>query len=129
MDAKIERVQSAAVMNRIACMFACLGIIAGCQHGDGGAPAPVAAPYRLDIETVCNVVVLSGADQLAAGERALTIASWLASHLETTEAHDYLIKIQPLTGAPKAAALEAEAKRVGLPRCALAAEWRDPDPT
>ncbi|HEY0483381.1 MAG TPA: hypothetical protein VGD37_37930, partial [Kofleriaceae bacterium] len=58
----------------------------------------------------------------------LAIATWLAEHLETQDAHDYLIRIQPIVGEPKAAALEAEARRAGLPGCALAAEWRTGDP-
>jgi hypothetical protein len=34
------------------------------------------------------------------------------------------VRIAPLTGEPKAKALEAEARRVGLGSCALAAAWR-----
>jgi hypothetical protein len=128
MDAKIERVQSAPAMNRIACLLACIGIAAGCQRGAGSTAPPVSEPYRSDIENVCNAVVRAGADQLPAGDRALAIATWLAAHLQTQEAHEYLIKIQPLGGEPKAAALEAEARRVGLPGCALAAEWRGDAP-
>jgi hypothetical protein len=128
MDAKIDRMQSAPVMYRIACLLACLGLAAGCQRGAGGTEPPVSEPYRADIENLCDSVARSGADQLPAGARALTIANWLAAHLQTPEAHDYLIRIQPLAGEPKAAALDAEAKRAGLPRCALAAEWRIASP-
>ena len=128
MDAKIERVQSAAAMKRIAHLFACLGVAAGCQRGAGSTAPPVSEPYRQDIESLCNAMVESGADRLPAGERALPIATWLAAHLRTQEAHEYLIRIQPLVGEPKAAALEAEATRVGLPRCTLASEWRTPAP-
>jgi len=126
MDAKIARVQSAPAMQRIACLFACLGLglAAGCQRGTGSAAPPVSAPYRSDIENLCNAVARSGADQLPPGEHALAVASWLAAHLQTEEAHAYVARIQPLTGEPKAAALEAEARRVGLAGCALAAEWR-----
>jgi len=124
MDAKIERVQSAPAMQRIACMFACLGVAAGCQRSAGSTPPPESELYRSDIENLCDAVVRSGADQLPAGEHALAIAGWLGTHLQTQEAHKYLVRIQPLVGEPKAAALEAEARRVGLPSCALAAEWR-----
>jgi len=124
MDAKIERMQSTSVMNRIARVLACLGVAVGCQRGTGSTAPPVSEPYRADIENLCDAVVRSGADQLPAGDRALVIANWLAAHLQTQEAHDYLIRIQPLTGEPKAAALEAEARRVGLGHCALADEWR-----
>ena len=111
-------------MKQIARLLTCLGIIAGCQRSSGSSAPPVSDAYRQDIARLCDVVVQSGADQLPAAERALTVASWLAEHLETQDAHDYLIRIQPLTGDPKAAALEAEARRVGLAGCALAAEWR-----
>lgn len=116
-------------MSRFACRFArlvaCVGIVAGCQRSADTAAPPVSA-YRADIENLCDVVVRSGADRMDASERALVIANWLAAHLQTPEAHDYLIKIQPLAGEAKAAALEAEASRVGLTRCALATEWRTP---
>ena len=111
-------------MKQIGYRLAWLGVIAGC-HG-GGAPSSGSGSdvYRSDIENLCESVVRSGADQLPAGNHALVIAKWLGDHLQTEEAHQYLVKIQPLTGEPKAAALDAEARRVGLPGCALAAEWR-----
>ena len=96
----------------------------GCQRSAGSTGAPVAPAYRDDIARLCDVVVQSGADRLPPGERALPIATWLGAHLETQEAHDFLIKIQPLTGEPKAVALDAEARRAGLTSCALSAEWR-----
>ena len=49
---------------------------------------------------------------------------WLGPHITTDEGHKFLIAIQPLQGAAKGAALDAEAHRVGLGGCALAAEWR-----
>jgi hypothetical protein len=124
MDAKIARVQSAPAMQRITHLFVCLGVAAGCQREAGGTAPQVSEPYRSDIATLCEVVTRSGADQRPAGERTLMIASWLAGHLQTLEAHAYLVAIGPLVGEAKAAALEAEATRVGLAHCALAAEWR-----
>lgn len=91
----------------------------------GGQAAPT-QPYAGDIEKLCNVVTLSGADQVPYGERALPIANWLAANLSTQESRQFLVHIQPLVGDDKANALEAEAKRVGLAACALAAEWRNP---
>jgi hypothetical protein len=122
----------------------CVVALLGCQQTDGAAPkakpaepgrsAPAGpadlphtradAPYRSDIEKLCDVVARSGADQVPEGERQLPIANWLAANLETPESRKFLVHIQPLVGEPKAAALEAEARRVGLPGCALAAEWR-----
>ncbi|HEX2685369.1 MAG TPA: hypothetical protein VHN14_02060 [Kofleriaceae bacterium] len=128
MDAKIERMQSTLAMNQIARLLACLGIATSCQRSAGSTATPVPEPYPSDIENLCDVVARSGADQLPVGERALTIANWLSAHLQTQEAHEYLIRIQPLSGEPKATALEAEARRVGLARCALADEWRTAAP-
>jgi hypothetical protein len=128
MDAKIARVQSAHAMKRIAAVFVSLGVAAGCQRNAGSTPPPVSEPYRLDIATLCDVVARSGADQVPPGDRTVLVATWLSSHLQTAEAHDYLVKIGPLAGNDKAAALEAEAARVGVARCALADEWRAPAP-
>lgn len=80
--------------------------------------------YRADIENLCDAVARSGAEQQLAGDRPLVIAMWLGSHISTSEAHKYLVKIQPLDGEAKAIELETEARRVGLGSCALAAEWR-----
>jgi hypothetical protein len=91
------------------------------------APAgPIAADYRLDIENLCDVMKRSGADQLSPSERNPTIAMWLGPNIKTQAAHTFLVQIQPLQGADKANALDAEATRVGLASCALAAEWRTP---
>jgi hypothetical protein len=107
--------------------------LAGCQHGDAGelqartqtsAPAAVTDGYRADIDALCDVVRQSGADRAPEGDRPALTAMWLSSHLQTSQAHDYLVSIQPLEGERKAQALEAEAHRVGLPSCALAGQWR-----
>jgi len=128
MDAKIARVQSAAAMTQIACVIVALAAcLAGCQRDRDHAAAAVPEAYRADIENLCDAVVRSGADQRPAEERTLIIASWLGGHITTDEAHKYLVQIQPLQGEPKAAALDAEAHRVGLSRCALSAEWRAPN--
>lgn len=114
-------------MKRIAHLFAGLAIVAGCQRSTGTA-APVEGPYRADIARLCDVLVQSGADRLPVGERLLAIVQWLPAHLETPEAHEFLARIQPLEGEAKAGALDAEARRVGLPGCALAVEWRADEP-
>lgn len=114
-------------MKRIAHLLAGLAIVAGCQRTTGTA-APVPEPYRADIARLCDVLVQSGADQLPEGERLLAIVQWLPEHLETQDSHAFLARIQPLEGEAKADALDAEARRVGLPGCALAAEWRADGP-
>jgi hypothetical protein len=108
-------------MKRIAHLLAGLAIVAGCQRTTG---TTASVPYRADIARLCDVLVQSGADQLPAGERLLAIVQWLPEHLETQDSHAFLARIQPLEGEAKADALDAEARRVGLPGCALAAEWR-----
>ena len=95
------------------------------QHGTA-AGAPPAQAYAGDIAKLCDVVRLSGAEAESPQDRRVPIANWLAANLSTTESRQFLAQIQPLDGAAKADALDAEARRVGLPGCALAAEWRSP---
>lgn len=115
--------------------FALLGSLVAIAIGlgcDGSGDKPAAptrtddGPYAKDIEKLCDVIARSGADQVPASERTYPIATWLAANLETPEARKFLVRIQPLVGDEKAKALEDEARRVGLPGCALAAEWRSP---
>ncbi len=109
--------------------------LVACQRGesDSGAPAKTvvaaATPgseYANDIAALCDSVARSGADKVDEDARTLTIANYLGANLKTAESRQFLVQIQPLVGEPKATALENEAKRVGLPGCALAAEWRTP---
>ena len=110
---------------------------AACQSGSASAPpAPAPKPgptipqpyvtdgYRNDITSICDVVKLSGADQEAPDARQAIVAMWLGPHITTDEGRKFLIAIQPLQGASKADALDAEARRVGLSGCTLASEWR-----
>ena len=98
--------------------------------GSTTAAAPAAPPsskeYAGDIEKLCDVVRLSGAESESPADRRLPVANWLAANLTTTESRQFLVQIQPLGSTQKADALDAEARRVGLAGCALAAEWRAP---
>jgi hypothetical protein len=104
----------------------------GCQRSaeeapsNAPAPAPASPPaaYAKDIAQVCDVVSLSGADKVPENERILPIAQYLGTHIQTQQAREFLARIQPLVGAAKADALDAEAKKVGLASCAVSAEWR-----
>lgn len=113
----------------------CLVLAAACQSGQSSeAPANTAViqlpkaqvteQYRADITTLCDVVHLSGADNKPKDEQWTVIAMFLGPALKTSEAHEFLVAIQPLRAEPKALALETEAKRVGLAKCELANEWR-----
>ena len=80
--------------------------------------------YRADIATLCDVIRLSGADQKPADQRWTVTAMWLGPNIKSAAGHEFLVAIQPLEGEAKAAALDYEAKRVGLDACALANEYR-----
>jgi len=134
----------------VARLAAVLFLVAACQSGvSGGAPpaksesesasaaaAPAAAPpaadaksgYARDIDRICNADRYSGALAEDEGDRPLIVAQWLGSNLETSRAHEFLVKIQPLGGAAKADALEAEAKRMGVEGCSVAQLWRPKTP-
>ncbi|MCW5805630.1 MAG: hypothetical protein KIT31_24885 [Deltaproteobacteria bacterium] len=93
------------------------------------AKAPVTEAYAADIQRLCNAVALSGAADEVTTDRMFIVAQWLGPNLRTRESREFLVHIQPLAGEPKAQALVAEARRVGLADCALAAEWRQPPPS
>lgn len=102
-------------------------LVCACNRSEGPPPPPPpAAPsgYAGDIAKICDVVVRSGAAQLAGPDRMYATATWLAANLETAEARAFLARIQPLEGAAKADALDGEARRVGLATCTLAGDWR-----
>ena len=98
--------------------------------GDGSSvvislpKAPVTAEYRADITSLCDALQQSGAMDHPADERWQVVAMWLGPHITTDAGHEFLVAIQPLQGAAKAAALDSEAHRVGLSKCDLANEWR-----
>jgi hypothetical protein len=122
--------------------IACLVLVAACQSGSSGqeeAPAStgrtqviqlpkpdITEPYRADITNLCDSIHLSGAEEHPKDERWQVVAMWLGPHITTQEGHDFLIAIQPLQGEAKAMALETEAKRVGIAKCELANQWRQP---
>jgi hypothetical protein len=119
-------------MTSVVSVLLAIGLLA-CQRGEtepGTRAQPVVATgapgsdYALDIAALCDSVARSGATD--DDSRALTIANWLAANLKTAESRKFLVQIQPLAPEPKATALEAEARRVGLSGCALAALWRTP---
>lgn len=119
-----------------------LAFAASCQRGSNDVPRrnvgsggkdttviqlprpPVTPEYQQDVANLCDVLKRSGADQLPAGDRGPSVAMWLGPNIHTEAGHEFLVAIQPLTGEPKAQALEFEAHRVGLENCPLAAEWR-----
>ncbi|MDQ3336813.1 MAG: hypothetical protein M4D80_16735 [Myxococcota bacterium] len=108
-------------------------VLSACQSDEKSAAKPAAAPagapsddklYAEDIQKLCDSLALSGADKMEKLERVAPHSKWLGENLKTKAAQQFLIKTQPLKGETKASAFEAEAKRVGLSGCTLAAEFR-----
>ena len=96
-----------------------------CQSSEKDAPTTsVDAAYKADLEALCDVVNRSGTAELDPGDRTMKIATWLGSNLKTQDARKFLSKIRPIKGPAKGDAIDAEAKRLGIPSCPLAAEWR-----
>jgi hypothetical protein len=111
MDAKIGRVQSSGMKS-----VWLVAMTVACQRG--------ADAYVEDVAHICDVMKLSGAEGMKNADARFVTAKWLGENLKTEEAHRFMVTLQPLDGAAKADALEAEAHRVGLAGCALAGEWR-----
>jgi len=111
-------------VKRFLLVLACLS---ACQSDDKPAKAAVVSDdktYAEDIGRLCDSLSLSGADKMEKLERVAPHSKWLGENLKTKAAQDFLVKTAPLKGAARADAYEAEAKRVGLSGCALAAEFR-----
>ena len=110
--------------------FLVLLVVSGCQSDEKSAKQPEVVAqtddktYAEDIGRLCDSMTLSGADKMEKLERVAPHSKWLGENLKTKAAQEFLIKTAPLKGAARADAYEAEAKRVGLSGCALAAEFR-----
>jgi hypothetical protein len=99
------------------------GVVGSCQRGTD-APETAGDLYRTDIVMLCDSLHLSHADQEPKEQQWATQAIWLARATKTEAAHEFFVKIKPLEGNARAQALDDEARRVGLDKCALASEWR-----
>lgn len=108
--------------------------LGGCQSGNSDSPRPSPAKgkpsagggpdYAGDIDRICNVVAYSGALDDPSASLIVATAQWLGANLRTDDGRAFLATLQPLSGAAKADALDAEAKRTGLASCPLADRWR-----
>ena len=67
--------------------IACLVLVAACHKADHHAGAKITPEYKEDIANLCDVLRLSGADQLPEGNRLPTIAMWLGPHITTPAGH------------------------------------------
>lgn len=123
-------------------------VLVGCQRKDRTAaaavssatePAPAApqvaasegpvgawqeTPLGRDLDRICNVVERAGAQDLPDGEQLMATLSWLPKNIESDAGREFLASIANLQGAAKADALDAGARRVGLPGCPTAELWR-----
>lgn len=110
-------------------LLAALLVLCACQSDEKSSKqattvARADQTYADDIKRLCDSMSLSGADKLEKLERVAPHSKWLGENLQTRDAQQFLVRIQPLKGEAKASALEAEAQRLGLSGCALAAEFR-----
>jgi hypothetical protein len=100
-----------------------LAALVGCQK-QAETDRAAQAPYRADLENICDAEARSGALAEDPARRALAIAQWIGPVLKTQEARDFLAGLTRAQGKAKGDALRAEAARVGLSGCALADTWR-----
>jgi hypothetical protein len=92
------------------------------------AAAELTPAYQRDVERICDVVTRAGAAGLSRNDQTYLTATWLSQNLESDDARGFLARIRSLDGAAKADALDGEARRAGLTRCALADDWRQARP-
>lgn len=72
---------------------------------------------------ICNSEERSGALEYPEGQRAMVVAQWLGSNVETEEGRAFLVRLAKTPPADKAALLQQEAVRNHLPSCPLALSW------
>lgn len=119
----VVSIASAACQGGVGSEAPAAGSGATATAAPAGTPATTAT-YAGDIERLCNVMALSGADKQGPGDRMLTTANWLSENLQTPESKRFMLQTNQLDREARVAALEAEATRVGLAGCPLAALWR-----
>jgi hypothetical protein len=119
---------------------ATLLVVTACQSGSGATTKPPppkgtepgsaagsdwkTSAYGRDFERLCNAEKYSGALEEPEEARPLMVAQWLGPNLETSQAHDFLVHIQPLGPMDKYVAIDGEAHRLGLTDCPLALVWK-----
>jgi hypothetical protein len=122
-------------MMRILSMLCC-GVwllAAGCKGGQesstdqaaGAAAAPVdpQEQYKAELSDLCFGEERSGAMDQPEAQRAMFMAQWLGTRIHTQQGRDFLAQVARAAPAEKAALLQAEATRLGLPSCPLVQSW------
>jgi len=94
---------------------------ANAQAAQGGDP------YRRDVDRICNAEAQSGALELEEGARAMHVAQWLGSHIESQDGREFLASLSRADPKGKAMLLQQESQKLGLGDCALAQAWSGPD--
>lgn len=80
-------------------------------------------PYAQDIERICFAEERSGALEQEPGRRSLVVAHWLGNALKTDESRVLLGRLARMPPRDKSAVLRAEASKLGIERCPMAAVW------
>lgn len=76
-------------------------------------------PYQKDVERICNAVKHAGAEGLPAHDRALMVAQYLGTNLESDEGRQLSIKISKSIGEKRSAILSKASQKVGIAKCDL----------
>ena len=108
-----------------------IALVVACQSSSSKQDKPdkKADDYTADINKICNVEKLSGAEADETTARTIIAAEWLGRNLTTDRARDFLAEVARVSAADKARKLRAEAKKLGLADCPTAIAWETLKPT
>ena len=92
------------------------------------AVADAGSALSRDVERLCFSLERSGALDAPEGERAIVVAQWLGSQVESDEGRNLLAEFSRTPALEKAAFLKKVSREHGLLRCPLVTTWTPSEP-
>lgn len=96
-------------------------LLVACQSSSERAAGDSA--YHRDIDRLCHAAEHSGANELEQGARALHIAEWLATNLESDKARGLSAELSQMPNDERIPRLAREAEAAGVEACAILEAW------
>lgn len=80
-------------------------------------------PYARDLDRICNAEEQSGALDKQPGDRAMHVAIWLATELESQEARDLSAALSPMAAPERGTRLKSELAKFNIQKCEMLHAW------
>ena len=83
-------------------------------------------PMARDLDRICNAEEQSGALDKPPGDRAMHVAIWLATGLESQEARDLSAELSQMPSPTRGKRLKEELVKHGISKCEMLYAWGTP---